>query len=332
MVKTEECKLNRETLVYIGQGLAIGVSALSFIFGVVCIVYTGRANVCNTPGPGKGIRTVGNYPSPMNSQKPDNLAFNEQPRNPIPECKAKCAAVWAQGPQLLQQCERCLDKCAHPWGENIDKCVEDDLCAFTHYKGIQNFCVGMAYCFSKCASKSLHSCANDGKIATGLGIASLFCGLLPLFVLPIVAGPKHLNWIIFAVLGFFAWLAAIIIGIDALNLNLNGKGFSWLYYETVDATYRGRNVTPNYVPGLVLCLLMVHLIFMLLAFWDPKEVWYRNQSNVRQEEYEAKLAEEKRQREEMIRQEKERTEAAAKAEEERIAREEEEDERPRLEK
>lgn len=133
-------------------------------------------------------------------------------------------------------------------------------------------------------------------------------------------------------LGFFAWLAAIIIGIDALNLNMAGKGWSWLYYETVDATYRGRNVTPNYVPGLVLCLLMIHLLLMLMAFWDPKEVWYRNEYNVRQEEYEAKLAEEKRQREESARLEKERAEAAAKAEEERIAREEEEDERARLDK
>ena len=132
-------------------------------------------------------------------------------------------------------------------------------------------------------------------------------------------------------LGFLTWLAAIIIGIDALNLNMNGKGWSWLYYATVDATYRGRNVTPNYVPGLVLCLLMVHLILMLLAFWDPKEVWYRNQYNVRQEEYEAKMAEEKRQREEAARMEKERKEAEAKAEEERIAREEEE-ERIRLDK
>lgn len=143
---------------------------------------------------------------------------------------------------------------------------------------------------------------------------------------------RHLNWIAFAVLGFLTWLAAIIIGIDALNLNMNGKGWSWLYYKTVDATYRGRNVTPNYVPGLVLCLLMIHLILMLLAFWDPKEVWYRNQYNVRQEEYEAKMAEEKRQREEAARMEKERKAAEAKAEEERIAREEEEEERIRLDK
>lgn len=332
MVKTEECKWKRDKRVYVGQGLAIACSSLSFIFGVCCVVYTGRANICNTPGPGNGITTVGNYPSPLNNKKPDLLAFNEQPRNPIPECKAKCAAEYAQGPQLLEQCERCLDRCAHPWGENVDKCVEDDLCAFQHYKGIQNFCVPMAYCFSKCASKSLHACAQDGRYAVGFGVSSLFFGLLPLFVLPIVAGPQHLNWIGFAVLGFLTWLAAIIIGIDALNLNMNGKGWSWLYYKTVDATYRGRNVTPNYVPGLVLCLLMVHLILMLLAFWDPKEVWYRNQYNVRQEEYEAKLAEEKRQRDEAARIEKERVEAAAKAEEERIAREEEEDERARLDK
>lgn len=276
---------------------------------------------------------MGHYPGTLyNKDLPDALAQSVQARNPIPECKALCAAKWSQGPQLLVQCSKCLDNCTNPWGDNIDTCVDGPLCNFEHYKGIQKFCVPMAYCYSRCVGTALKSCRFDGRVAAGTGIAALTLGLLPLFVIPAVCGVKHLVWIVFAFLSFLSWLAAIIIGADALSLNMGGKGWSWLVFVRTDSTYEGKVVTPNYQPGLVLCLLMIHLFFMLLAFWDPKEVWYRNQYNVRQEEYEKKLAEEKKMQEEQVRLIKEREEREARAEEERLAREEDEEEKARLDK
>mmetsp|Transcript_809 Transcript_809/g.1711 ORF Transcript_809/g.1711 Transcript_809/m.1711 type:complete len:448 (+) Transcript_809:57-1400(+) len=321
MVKTEECKWKRDQRVYYAQGLAIGLSALSLAFGITCIIFTGRANICNTSGPG-GV-WVGDYPAPMNL----NGDPTPQPRNPIPECKAQCAAIYSQGPQLLVQCKRCLDHCTHPWGENIDDCVEHESCDFRHYKGVQGFCKPMAYCYSKCVGKALKVCRDDGYVATWTGLTSLVFGLLPVILIPVVAGFQHMCWIASAILSFLTWLAALIISIDVFNLNMNGKGWGWLYDAMQD-----RNITPNYLPGLILCLLMASMILMLFAFWDPKEVWYRNKFNIKQEEYEKQLAKQKADREETARLQKEKDEREAKEALEREEREEAEEEEARLDK
>uniref|UniRef100_A0A6T8NPS4 PDZ domain-containing protein n=2 Tax=Hemiselmis andersenii TaxID=464988 RepID=A0A6T8NPS4_HEMAN len=323
MVKTEECKWKRDKRVYTAQGVGIVLALFSLAFGIACIIFTGRANICNTYGPG-GVE-VGDYPAPMNLNEFQDLTA--QPRNPIYECQAQCAALYTQGPQLLQQCKRCLHHCTHPWGDNIDECLNHESCDFQHYKGVQSFCKPIAFCYSKCVAKSLKVCRDDGYVAVWTGMTSLIFGLLPLIFIPIIAGFQHLCWIVAAILSFLAWLAALIISIDVFNLNMNGRGWSWLWDPI-----QQRNITPNYVPGMILCLLMASHLLMLFAFWDPKEVWYRNEYNVRQEEYEKKLAEEKRIKDEQERIQKEKDEREAKELAERLEREEAEEEEARLDK
>jgi len=269
MVKTEECKWSRAKRVYVAQGVTCFLGICCLAFGIVCIIFQARAHICNTSGPG-GVH-VGRYPSAPN-------AF--QPRNCIPECEAQCAAQYMEGPAALRSCRRCLDYCTHPWGKHIEECAGAPECDFEHVTGIIHYCQGMAYCFSGCAKECIDVCRDDGYIAVWSGITSLICGLGAWVLIPIIAGFGNLVWIGVALFSFLPWLTALILSVDTFNLNLNGRGWSFLWDEA-----QKYNITPNYMVGMILIFILFALCLMLFSFWDPKEVWYRNQHNVKQEQF-----------------------------------------------
>ncbi len=58
--------------------------------------------------------------------------------------------------------------------------------------------------------------------------------------------------------------ATILFG-DLWILNMNGKGWMWLRDETF------KNVTPNYMPGLIMCLCLIGCVLMMIAYWNVKQ-------------------------------------------------------------
>eukprot|EP00291_Cryptomonas_curvata_P005545 CAMPEP_0172191018 /NCGR_PEP_ID=MMETSP1050-20130122/23447_1 /TAXON_ID=233186 /ORGANISM="Cryptomonas curvata, Strain CCAP979/52" /LENGTH=178 /DNA_ID=CAMNT_0012865979 /DNA_START=519 /DNA_END=1052 /DNA_ORIENTATION=- len=68
-----------------------------------------------------------------------------------------------------------------------------------------------------------------------------------------------------AFIGLLPMIGATILFGDLWILNMNGKGWMWLRDETF------KNVTPNYMPGLIMCLCLIGCVLMMIAYWNVKQ-------------------------------------------------------------
>lgn len=66
-------------------------------------------------------------------------------------------------------------------------------------------------------------------------------------------------------LGLLPLVGATILFGDLWLWNMTGKGWTWLRDETY------KNVTPNYMPGLIMCLCLIGCLLMMLAYWNVRQ-------------------------------------------------------------
>jgi len=264
---------------WVGQIACAVLATIGCAFGIACIIYTASANVCNTGGPGD--TEIGYYPS---------LFLEENPPNCILECQDACVNAYVEGAEIRRNCQVCFDKCTHPWDKNIDNCRDHDECnqpVCLEDDCIFNYCRPLAVCFEGCAGPCIKECEDDAYVAVWTGMTALCCVLLAFFLPLCIAGAKQIKMACFVFLGLLFWIPALVLAIDAFRLNLDGEGWGLM-----DMDVLGRSVTPNYMPGVILCLGLAACCCMLIAYYTPREVWYSGKTGdqarkERKERYEA---------------------------------------------
>eukprot|EP00293_Proteomonas_sulcata_P001338 CAMPEP_0184324088 /NCGR_PEP_ID=MMETSP1049-20130417/133542_1 /TAXON_ID=77928 /ORGANISM="Proteomonas sulcata, Strain CCMP704" /LENGTH=213 /DNA_ID=CAMNT_0026645777 /DNA_START=35 /DNA_END=673 /DNA_ORIENTATION=- len=187
---------------------------ISAAFGIACIIYTAQANVCNSPGPGFEPK-MGTYSS---------VFLDDNPTNCIVDCQRDCLRLYVEETHLKTNCQACFNTCTYPWDDNIETCEQQESCT-SAFEDIESFCRPLSICYRECASGCIGDCENAGYTAAWTGCVSMIFFLLAFF-LPLAIGTmSSMVTPLFAGIGLLCWIAALALGSDALNLNINGRGW-----------------------------------------------------------------------------------------------------------
>ena len=168
---------------------------------------------------------------------------------------------------LVFQCKPCFDFCIgpnfriFPWSTNIDICVDDASCAFGS-AGIARYCSPLAQCMQDCASTCLNSCLSDKYHALWSSLTSLVLLWLAWAVLPCCAGLVRVTVGALAIISLIPMVGATILLGDLWRQNMYGTGWQYLQDETF------KNVTPNHIPVVIVCLLLIGDLLMMLAYFN----------------------------------------------------------------